>query len=215
MKKLILFTALLIMSFVQAQNSSSTQAIIDRVKQSDERKLAEKKAQDAKDAIFNHPNADYIKSLGSLNEETARKFADEIALGGKTQWEFLKISEDIEHRVYAIVYLDISLPNETITGLKKGTITDCSNCLKIRFNTYYQGENKALEIKGVKAFKFDKVYGRYLDLFPIWKKVFRPDVELEATVSAYENRELRHRSSGIIFKLQDETDYWQLSNWSN
>lgn len=215
MKKLLLLSILFIGAFVHAQNSSATQAILESVKRNDEKRHEEKKGKDAKELIFAHQNADYIKSLGSLNEETSRKFADEVALNGKTQWEFFKIIEDIEHRVYVIVYLDKSLPNETIVGLKNGKITDCSNCLKIRFTTYYQSENKSLEIKGKKTFKFDKVYGKYLDLFPVWKKIFRPDVELESTVSNYGNRELRHRPSGIIFKFEDETDYWQLSNWSN
>ncbi len=53
MKKLLLLTTLLITSFAQSQNSAATQAIIDRVKQNDERKLEEKKAQEAKRVLKN------------------------------------------------------------------------------------------------------------------------------------------------------------------
>jgi len=214
MKKLLLLATLLIGLFASAQ--SSTDIIMAGVKQRDAERAALQKEKDDKAAVFNHPNKDYILSLSKLDESGAREFAENIATNGKTKWEFIKVIESIKQRVYIIVYIDAAATEEMKAIARKSEEYSGQKHLDVRFSVYYEGENPSLEIVGTKKFKFNSVFGKYLDLFPVWKKVFRSDVELEKTIDDFSSQELRHRPQGIVFKIQNKEDnLWELSNWSN
>lgn len=57
---------------------------------------------------------------------------------------------------------------------------DKNSTLLITFNTFFDGYNSDLEIPGVKKWRIRTMYGKYLALFPIWKKYFQPDANLES-----------------------------------
>jgi hypothetical protein len=215
MKKILFLATFLIGLFASAQQSSAD-IIMAGVKQRDAERAALQKQKDDKAAVFNHPNKDYILSLSKLDEPGAREFAENVAANGKTKWEFLKILESTKQRLYIIVFIDASATEEMKAIARKSDDYSGQNHLDVSFTVYYEGENPSLEIAGTKKFKFNNVSGKYLDLFPIWKKVFRPDVELEKTIDDFSSQELRHRPQGIIFKIQNKQDnLWELSNWSN
>jgi hypothetical protein len=207
MKKLLFLAILLIGFLAQGQNSAATQAILDQVKKSDERTKAAEEAKIAKEAVFNHPNAEYIYSLSKMTETTAREFADRIAFSGKTKREFFIIKEN--SRMYVIKYIDKNVNAVTRDQILKGNI-DCKECMNVSFYIYYKGENKALEIPGVKALKFNDVWGRYLDLFPVWKNVFKPEADIESTVGDYKSKEVIHRPTNVNFKFNESDSQWQI-----
>jgi hypothetical protein len=136
------------------------------------------------------------QQLKSLTQEQAIAFSNEIATNAKTKWEFVQAKENTKGDYYVASY-----------GSGEKT-------LEIVFNVYYEGQNKALEIPGIKTYRFYEVWGSYLDLFPTWKKVFRPDVELEKTIDDFSSQELINRSSEIHFKLKGSDNEWHISNWS-
>lgn len=211
MKKLLLLISFLLMSgFVSSQNSASTQAILDQVKKSDAKakELADAKA--AKDAVFNHPNAEYIYSLSKMTEASAREFADKIAFSGKTKRDFLVTKENTN--AYVIKYINQNIDAATRGEILKGNI-DCTECMTVSFYIYYNGENKALEIAGVKALKFNDVWGSYLDLFPVWKSIFKPDADLEKTVGDWRSKEVIHRPTNVNFKFNENNNYWKIVNF--
>ncbi|MFV8392765.1 hypothetical protein [Flavobacterium sp. LB2P6] len=136
------------------------------------------------------------EQLKSLTQEQANTFANEIATNAKTQWEFIQAKENTNGDYYVASY------------------SSGEKTFKIVFNVYYEGQNKALEIAGTKTYRFYEVRGSYLDLFPTWKKVFRPDAEIEKTVDDFKSQELINRPAKINFKLKGSDDEWQITNWS-
>lgn len=136
------------------------------------------------------------EQLKSLTQVQANAFANEIATNAKTQWEFVQAKENTNGDYYVASY------------------SSGEKTFKIVFNVYYEGQNKALEIPGTKTYRFHEVWGTYLDLFPTWKKVFRPDAELEKTVEDFKSQELINRPANINFKLKGSDDEWHITNWS-
>lgn len=136
------------------------------------------------------------QQLKSLTQEQANAFAKEIVTNAKTQWEFVQAKENTNGDYYVASY------------------SSGEKTFKIVFNVFYEGQNKALEIAGTKTYRFYEVRGSYLDLFPTWKKVFRPDAELEKTVEDFNSQELINRPAHINFKLKGSDDEWQITNWS-
>lgn len=212
MKKLLLLPTLLIGLLVSAQQSSA-EIIMAGVKQRDAERSALQKEKDDKAAVFNHPNKDYIHSLSKLEESGAREFAENVATTGKTKWEFLKVTENIKARAFTVIYIAASATAEEKAIANKSSDFGTQKHLDVIFTVYYEGENLALEIAGTKKLKFNKVQSKYLDLFPVWKKVFRPDAELEKTVDDFKSQELVNRREKINFKLKGEDDQWYITNW--
>lgn len=134
--------------------------------------------------------------LKELTQEQATAFSKEIATDAKTPLEFVEAKENTKGNYYVINYS---------TGEKK---------IKVIFNVFYKGENKALEIKGEKIYRFYQAFGTYLDLFPTWKKIFKPEAELEKTVDDFNSQELISRPDKINYKLKGQYDQWSITNWS-
>jgi hypothetical protein len=211
-KSLLLLTALLIGFFSQAQTVA--EIAMESVRQSDIKEKAAKDAQAAKDAIFNHPNADFIMSLEKMNIEQVRNFADEIANSGKTKWEFLKITENEKIGYCRVKYIDPSVPADLKEKITKGSEV-CEKCFEVNFVLYFEGENKDLEIKGVKQYRFREVTGKYLDLFSTWQRVFKTNATLETALSDYSLLELKHRAVGVNYWFRKNETTWTISNHSN
>ncbi|KIA86596.1 hypothetical protein [Flavobacterium sp. AED] len=136
------------------------------------------------------------EQLKSLTQAQANSFANDVATNAKTQWEFVQAKESLNGDYYIVSY------------------SSGEKTFKIVFNVFYEGQNKALEIVGTKTYRFYEVWGSYLDLFPTWKKVFRPDAELEKTVDDFNSQELINRPAKINFKLKGSDDEWHITNWS-
>lgn len=54
-----------------------------------------------------------------------------------------------------------------------------SDVLYIKFTAYFAGKNIDLELPGVKKWNILDIYGKYLSLFPIWKKYYQTDADKE------------------------------------
>jgi hypothetical protein len=152
------------------------------------------------------------EQLNQMTVEAARGFADQLANSGKTKWEYLYQAENSQGKYFSVKYVNSSLSAEDKEHARKKEW--CDSCLTVTFVVYHDGENRDLEIPGVKTYKFYEVYGKYLDLFPTWKQVFRPDADLEKTIDDYDSQELISRPKGIKFKFRKEQDIWQIRNWS-
>jgi hypothetical protein len=158
----------------------------------------------------------YIKSLNSLNNESARIFSDQVVADSKTKYEFLRIDETTKksgENSYEVVYIPIDAVDKA--GKEKPFVM-CDECLKVRFVIYSLGENKDLEIKGVRRLFFDEVSGRYLDLFPVWKKIFKPNADVEKTLDDYDSRQLDIKEPRINYKFSRRNieNNWFIHNYS-
>lgn len=157
----------------------------------------------------------YIKSLDSLNNESAREFADKVVLNSKTKYEYLRIDETTKEpeNYHEIVYVPVDLVNK---AKKVQPFVICDECIKVRFYVYNAGENKPLEIKGTRTLRFSEVSGRYLDLFPVWKNIFRPDVILEKTLEDFRSQQLKKGNPTIDYRFykKNNENSWYIHNYS-
>ncbi|MCK8143190.1 hypothetical protein MW871_14970 [Flavobacterium sp. I-SCBP12n] len=134
--------------------------------------------------------------LKELTQKQATALSNEIANNSKSPLVFVEAKENTKGDYYVMNFG---------TG---------ENMLKVVFNVFYKGENKALEIKGEKIYRFYQAFGTYLDLFPTWKKIFKPEAELEKTVDDFNSQELIDKSDKVNFKFKGEGKQWSITNWS-
>lgn len=158
----------------------------------------------------------YIKSLDSLNNQTARFFADQVVLDSKTKFEFLRIDETTNNpeNYHEVVYIPVDALNKE---KKAKPFVICDECIKVKFYIYSAGENKELEKKGIRALRFDEVSGRYLDLFPVWKKIFKPNVDLEKTIEDFRSQQLKEKTPNLdyrFYKNNISENNWYIHNYS-
>jgi hypothetical protein len=199
-------------NFTNAQTVA--ELAMERVKQREAKDNAELEAKAAKEAVFNHPNASFIISLEKLDIDQVKSFSNDIAKNSKTKWELLNVFEN-EQKGYCIVsYIDGSMPTSYKEEVRNKK-TSCEKCLEVNFLLFFEGENKDLDIKGIKQYRFRNVSGKYLDLFPTWKNTFRPDADMEKTVDDYSSKELVQKAIGIRYKLEKQGDIWTIANNSN
>jgi hypothetical protein len=168
-------------------------------------------------SMFVHAqDIEYVRSLDSLNNESARAFADQVILDSKTKFEFLRIDETTKNpeNFHEVVYIPIDAVDK---DRKKSPFVICDECIKVKFYIYYAGENKDLEKKGVRALRFDEVSGRYLDLFPVWKRIFKPAAEVEKTLEDFRSQQLKQKSPNIDYRFYKNSNIennWYIHNYS-
>ena len=92
-----------------------------------------------------------------------------------------------------------------ITFAKSDLSTD-DTVLKVVFEKFMEGENEALEIKGVKKYRFYGVTYNYLDLFPFWQKYFSPNATKESVLNNYSQQqsELKTNGNWWLYKFQND-----------
>lgn len=158
----------------------------------------------------------YIKSLDSLNNQTARFFADQVVSDSKTKFEFLRIDETTNNpeNYHEVVYIPVDTPNKE---KKVKPFVMCDECIKVKFYIYNAGENKELERKGVRALRFSEVAGKYLDIFPVWERIFKPGIDLEKTIEDYDSRTLKTKKPVLDYRFDKKTyleNNWYIHNYS-
>lgn len=142
-------------------------------------------------------------SLNSLNETEAKTFAYQVAGNSATKWELVSAKENSKGTYYTVKYINSALSKETKEGVRNGD--SCDDCLKVTFTVLNPG---------TKTFKFYEVAGKYSDLFPTWKGIFRPDADINKTVEDFGSQELISKPDRINFKFKKGDTFWQIVNWS-
>ena len=110
--------------------------------------------------------------------DSVKAFSDSLALNAKRKFKFENASMSNITNAYVVSYYEISN-------------TDSKYYLMVKFGKYNVGENKAMEIEGKPEYIFSFVEGRFLDLFPFWKKYFDPNadpMELSNMISKFVNK---------------------------
>lgn len=205
-----LFIAVILISLtVQAQNDAATNAILQRVKDFERKELEAKKQKADQDSIFNYSNTnyEYLTSLKKIpNEETARKIANELVA---TLPNKLRVVDTKDVNGYFIlVFGAADMTDEQYKLLDQDTK---DSMFRIRFSYWNDGENKDLEIKGVKRFYLSEIKGKYLQLFPIWKTYVMHNAELEKCQRDF--NQFKDLSKKLAFNFYKESG-WAIYNKS-
>lgn len=138
-------------------------------------------------------NYDYIaKSKTLASEELAVQFAKETA--GK-ELHFFKAK-------------DFGTLNKLKVVFAPKDETDTAGYLYFTFAIDYDGQNKALEIPGVKQYRLIEVESKYLTIFPIWQSYFKATATLEKTVDDYKSQRLNEPDKNIRYLFQNQNERW-------
>lgn len=108
--------------------------------------------------------------LYNVSKDSARMISDELASLAKRKFVYSSTFENL--KAYAIIF-------------KYRDANDESNELKIYFSVNNVGENRALEIQGTPRYYFYMVQGKFLDVFPFWKKYIEPEADAEKMSNIY------------------------------
>lgn len=88
--------------------------------------------------------------------------------------------------------------------------------LKIRFafSVYKVGANPDLEIEGKIVYTLKSIYGKYLDIFPIWKKYINPEADMETLSKKFggDKKQIPIGDKTKVYTFRsDDNGYWILS----
>lgn len=165
-------------------------------------------------------NIDYLKILNKCDETFARQFSDSIANSSKTKFQFYGILKSEKRSSYTIVYIPENTSTEERKKIKEFEPSkehqdfEYPNCLSVHFNSFKDGENKDLEIKGVEKLKFHSVKSKYLNIFPTWKNFFDATADVEKTLKNFSPR-FENVQNKLKFYLKKYNNDWEINNWSN
>ncbi|MBT1702940.1 hypothetical protein [Chryseosolibacter indicus] len=79
---------------------------------------------------------------------------------------------------YKLAKIDTSYSQRDLIGFKLGKVNSADTITVLFFKTK-EGGNVSLERSGYLMYNFKELSGRYLDIFPIWKKYFNTSANLE------------------------------------
>lgn len=140
-----------------------------------------------------------------------------IGISGQSLKEnFKKLSpEELEVKLKSIIDLtgkDYKL-NERITNKKPYEVFEYKYDNRyLLIKTYYtfEGENKDLEIEGVKKWTISSISGKFLDVFPFWKKYVDENadpikVSEKGAINSNTERFLR------MYKDSNQENFWILN----
>lgn len=155
----------------------------------------------------------YLSSLNKIaTDKEAINIADDIAALQDKKLRLLRAQEFPENHVLMIRYVPVEMTNEQYDKLELG---DQDKFLTVTFNLDFEGANKDLERVGVKTYKFKKISGAYLQLFPIWKKYYKYEAQLEATLADAKLQKYVDAPNKLFFSIeQDNYDNWFIINQS-
>jgi gamma-glutamylcysteine synthetase len=128
------------------------------------------------------------------NLNDVRQLSDSIALNAKRTFKYSKQGIPNEGKyVYLVKYINT---------------VDTTEVMYIKFHIKMVGANEDLEIAGTRQYVFEYVSGRYLDLFPFWKKFVNTSEDIEELTKKGVTY-FRMGSNRLTFSRANEN--WQLS----
>lgn len=137
-------------------------------------------------------NAQTSLKFVSDNQNDMRTLADSIVLNAKHTFKFIKEGHIKESTVYYYKYVNV---------------TDTTDVLPVFYSMKMKGENAALEVTGTPEYTFYAAKGKFLDLFPFWKRY----INLNADISKISTSQDDKTINGSQFYLQEDSGQWKLS----
>lgn len=147
-------------------------------------------------------DVEYMKKIRSLDEQGAIDVATEIASMTRGDFE-LDLSKETKQG-YFVRFLTKGIDKDVVLASPEKYPDDI---IKVYFERFKQGDNKALEIEGTTQYNLHSVRFNYLDLFPYWQKYFAPNATLEDTIEDYKLQESRYEADNVhwLYKFKPET----------
>jgi len=162
---------------------------------------------------FYAQNVEYMKKIRNLDENGAIEVAKEIASLSRGSFE---VAEKKETKVgFTIVMVRSGIDYENVIQYPEKYMDDT---FTVSFVEFYEGQNMALEIEGVKKYNFHRVVFNYLDLFPYWQKYFSAEATPETTIDSIDLKrsEYKNKDNHWLYKFQpvpNGSKRWELNKF--
>ena len=127
----------------------------------------------------------------SDNPKDMRTLADSIVSNAKRTYKFSSETPIKDSYVIRIRYVNVA---------------DTTDRLNVFYSTAMKGANQALEIVGTPEYKFHSAMGKFLDLFPFWKKFIEPESNAESASQQLNDATINGKS----FYLQEYSGQWSI-----
>lgn len=116
-------------------------------------------------------NAQKANWFFGLNQDSAVVLAKEIMKNFRGKYEYG--TSKFTHPTNTTTYFLVKFRSDSL----KATDGEFYNII---YQVFYEGENKALEIKGVPRFWLREFAAQFLDVFPFWKEYLNPKADMAA-----------------------------------
>lgn len=129
----------------------------------------------------------------SLGE--AKAIADTVAKGYRLPYKWYKTDSLRDSEIVMVCYKNQNNPDDK---------------MQVVFSRFMEGANKELEIPGTPAYYLKFFNGKFLDLFPFYKR-FVPAATAEQTSQQWNNKTLVDTEKGKReVRLHSEDDHWEI-----
>ncbi len=147
----------------------------------------------------------FINSISKTDRDRAKAASDKIVSLTTLSYRFYKAVEKASDSTYTIIYAPVDISNADLESKE-----DWEKCFYVDFKYENTAENGGL--------KFHTIRGKYLDVFPAWKKYFKEKAHLEYTITDPSSREIADSQKKFHFILQEGSNpkipIWSIVNKS-
>ncbi|NBL64120.1 hypothetical protein GV828_02775 [Flavobacterium sp. NST-5] len=115
----------------------------------------------------------FLKSISEVNPKDAREISEQIVQLTTLNYRYYGVTNNGDENSYTIIYAP-----KDITDLELESKEDWHECLFVDFK---KNNNQVLTLKAIR--------GKYIDIFPTWKKFFKEKAHMEYTITDPSTRE--------------------------
>ena len=151
--------------------------------------------------------AQSLDSFVAKDGQSAKKIADSLALIAKRPFQYVSEYGDKGNVLYNWVVLYNEVGNK-------------NNELSVWFRVKWIGANPSLEIKGTPEYVLDHVKGKFLDVFPFWKKYIDTTSNAVSMANAQFKKFKKvldfHNDKELVYYLSEvdpETGTWEIRRY--
>ena len=147
----------------------------------------------------------FLNSISKTDRDRARTASDKIVSLTTLSYRFYKAVEESSDSTYTIIYAPAGVSDADLESKE-----DWDKCFYVDFKLDGLSENQGL--------KFHTIRGKYLDVFPAWKKYFKEKAHLEYTITDPSSREVADVQKRFHFVLEEGSNpkipIWSIVNKS-
>ncbi len=115
----------------------------------------------------------FLKSISETDRENAREISEKIADLTTLNYRFYSTVENADNTLYTVIYAPKDVSDAELESKQ-----DWDDCLFVDFK---KNDDQALTLKAIR--------GKYIDIFPTWKKFFKEKAHMEYTITDPSTRE--------------------------
>jgi len=161
--------------------------------------------------FINSINAQDFKLIEELkfvkDKERVAQICNTIIASAATKYRLFTTKESFNAGILRLRYVPAELSD---ADLQAGKFTEEQRLMfiTIDFSFYNAGEDVNAVRPEVITYKFNVITANYVDLFPIWKKFFKPEATFEETKTDVKLQHLKDRDKNIdLYITQTETGW--------